>query len=117
MTLNAFLDESIQQNRGRGCTHCRNASPSYFPNCSRNRADLKLPQFGDPGDRYTIGGLESFDVMPVTAGRYVSGNIAVWRSGRRGSYVNDMVGNRAHLSGRYHCGLDRRAWIWADALD
>ena len=26
--------------------------------------------------------LSQFDVMPATAGRYVSGNIAVWRSGR-----------------------------------
>jgi hypothetical protein len=58
-----------------------------------------------------------FDVMPVTAGPYVSGNIAVWRTGRRGSYVNDMVGNSARLSSRYHCGLGRRAWIWADAPD
>jgi hypothetical protein len=58
-----------------------------------------------------------FDVMPVAAGRYVSGHIAVWRSGRRGSYVNGVVGNSARLSGRYHCGLDRRAWIWADASD
>jgi len=55
--------------------------------------------------------------MPVTAGRYVSGNITVWRTGRRGSYVNDMVGNSAGLSSRYHCGLGRRAWIWADAPD
>ena len=65
----------------------------------------------------TFNLLSQFDVMPVTAGRYVSGNIAVWRSGRGESYVNDMVGNRARVSGRYHCGLDRCTWIWTDAPD
>jgi hypothetical protein len=34
-----------------------------------------------------------------------------------GSYVNHLVGNSARLSGRYHRGLDRGAWIWADASD
>jgi hypothetical protein len=33
------------------------------------------------------------------------------------SYVIDLVGNSARPSGRYHCGLDRRAWIWTDAPD
>jgi hypothetical protein len=33
------------------------------------------------------------------------------------NYVNDLVGNSARLSSRYHCGLDRRAWIWANASD
>ena len=33
------------------------------------------------------------------------------------SYAINLGGNRTRLSGRYHCGLDRRAWIWADASD
>jgi hypothetical protein len=34
-----------------------------------------------------------------------------WRSARGESYVNDLVGNSAGLSGRYHCDMDGRAWI------
>jgi hypothetical protein len=55
------------------------------------------------GDRYTIGG-------PTQA-------ILLFGDQDAGSYVNGVVGNSARLSGRYHCGLDRRAWIWADASD
>jgi hypothetical protein len=35
-----------------------------------------------------------------------------------GKVMSPLVGgNGARLSGRYYCGLDRRAWIWTDALD
>ena len=33
------------------------------------------------------------------------------------SYVNRVGGIGARFSGRYHCGLDRRAWICTDAPD
>ena len=37
---------------------------------------------------------------------------------RRGeSYVNRVVVIGARFRGRYHCGLDRRAWICTDAPD
>ena len=39
------------------------------------------------------------------------------RSVREESYVIGVVGNGARFSGRYQCGLDRRAWIWTDAPD
>jgi hypothetical protein len=32
-------------------------------------------------------------------------------------YVIDLVDNSARLSGHYHCGLDRLAWIWIAAPD
>jgi hypothetical protein len=34
----------------------------------------------------------------------------------RQSYVINLVGHSARLSGRYHCGLDRLAWIWIASL-
>ena len=43
--------------------------------------------------------------------------VTVSRIGARGSFVVNLVEISARLSGRYHCGLDRSAWIWADAPD
>jgi hypothetical protein len=65
------------------------------------------------GDRYTIGGplsrvcIQDLEVVTVE-----------WdKSNKDPNHVNELVGNSACLRRRYYCGLDRCAWIWADALD
>ena len=78
----------------------------------------RFTQSVDNRHRPTTNGRDaSNEIAAKIIARYVARNIAVWRSGRGESYVNRVGDNGARLSGRYHCGLDRRAWIWAHASD